>query len=154
MPHMPTKNPRLSVVLSPSLAATLAALSEETGDSASGLVRGLLEQTEPALQRMLHLMKAANAAKGNIGAGVGGTLLRVVSDLEGAMGQADRRLDSAVRDLVDAAEAVKGRRRQRASAASTGPVAAVSTPGLVTRGSGRADQGKKAKTSGGRRGTV
>ena len=43
---MPSKNPRISVVLSPSLAATLAALSEATGDSASSLVRGLLEQTE------------------------------------------------------------------------------------------------------------
>ena len=63
---MPSKNPRLSVVISPALAATLTALAEETGESASGLVRGLLDQTQPALERMLQLVRAAKAAKGNI----------------------------------------------------------------------------------------
>lgn len=132
---MPTKNPRLSVVLSPSLAATLAALSEETGDSASSLVRGLLEQVEPALQRMLHLVRAAKQAKGQIGAGVGDALTRVVHDLEDSMAVADSRVDRVVRDLVETAEKVEGRRRGAGGGAARA-AAAPSTPRPVTRGSG------------------
>lgn len=133
---MPTKNPRLSVVLSPALAATLAALSEATGDSASSLVRGLLEQTEPALQRMLQLVTAANAAKGQIATGVGESLHRVVSDLEDALAVADSRTARVVRDLVSEAQAVPGRRRRAGGAASRPAAAGGSTPVLVTRGSG------------------
>ena len=146
---MPTKNPRLSVVLSPSLAATLAALSEATGDSASSLVRSLLEQTEPALQRMLQLVNAANQAKGSIGAGVGQSLNRVVTDLEDALVLADHRVGRAVRDLVETAEAVKGRRRRTAGGACRAPAAAVSPdPRLVTRGSGTGKTRRKGVRSG------
>lgn len=145
---MPSKNPRLSVVLSPALASTLSQLSEETGESASGLVRGLLEQTQPALARMLDLLRAAKRAKGQISGGLGGVLDRVVSDLEEASDLADLRMSRATRDLVDTAEEVKGRRR-RAGSRRAGAVApeAPSTPGPVTRGSGGAQTGQ----DGGRR---
>ena len=133
---MPTKNPRMSVVLSPALAATLAALSEETGDSASSLVRGLLEQVEPALQRMLQLVRAANQAKGQIGAGVGESLKRVVHDLEDSLAVADSRTHRVVRDLVEAAEKVEGRRRGAGGGAARAAPPPVQTPGPVTRGSG------------------
>lgn len=134
---MPSKNPRLSVVISPTLAATLAALSEETGESSSGLVRGLLEQTQPALERMLQLVRAAKAAKGNIAGGVGESLHRVVSDLEDAVALADGRMSRAARDLVSSAEEVKGRRRPGSGAERrSGPAAAGLTPVPVTRGSG------------------
>lgn len=140
---MPSKNPRLSVVLSPALASTLAALSKETGDSASGLVRGLLDQAHPALDRMLQLVIAAKAAKGQIGAGVGSSLGRVVDDLEDAIALADSRTGRAVRDLVAQAEEVKSRRRGGGGAADSAPAAAL-TPGPVTRGSG-VTGGNKAK---------
>jgi hypothetical protein len=107
---MPAKNPRLSVVLSPSVAATLAAISAETGDSASSLVRGLLEQTEPALQRMLELVRAAKAAKGEIGAGVAGSMERLIDDFQDAYAVADSRMARVTADLVTQAETVKGRR--------------------------------------------
>jgi len=153
---MPTKNPRLSVVLSPSMAATLAALSEATGDSASSLVRGLLEQTEPALQRMVQLVNAAKQAKGSIGSGVGQSLDRVVSDLEDALVLAEHRAGRVVRDLVDSAETVKGRRRGTTGAAGSAPAAAAvpSTPVLVTRGSGRAKASPSVPAKGGRNGKV
>jgi hypothetical protein len=133
---MPTKNPRLSVVLSPALAATLAALSQETGDSASSLVRGLLDQTEPALQRMLQLLRAAKQAKGEIGGGFASSITRVVDDLEDAMALADHRTGRAMRDLVDTAQQVKGRRRATGAGGARRAPAAVSTPVPVTRGSG------------------
>jgi len=154
--HMPSKNPRLSVVLSPSLAATLAALSQETGDSASSVVRGLLEQSEPALQRMLELMKAANAAKGQIGAGVSHSLTRVVDELQEAMAATDARLGMVRADLVSQAEAVKGRRRAGGGTGASGDVTRPSprgsTPVAVTRGSGTVKTLRASGRAGGRRG--
>lgn len=135
---MPSKNPRLSVVLPPAVAATLGALASETGDSASSLVRGLLEQSHPALDRMLQLVRAAKQAKGGISAGVAGTLDRVVTDLEDALDLADVRAGRAIRDLVSEAETVKGRRRPAPRAAA----AAHSDPRPVTRGSGAPTKGR------------
>lgn len=146
---MPSKNPRLSVVLTPSLAATLATLAEETDESASSLVRGLLEQSEPALRRMLELVRAAKAAKGQIGAGVAGQLDRVIEDLHDAMAVMDSRTGRVIADLVDQAQEVKGRRRRaggmRAEHAPGGRSATASTPVPVTRGSGTPERATKAK---------
>jgi hypothetical protein len=141
---MPSKNPRLSVVLTPSLAVTLAAISQETGDSASSLVRNLLEQTEPALVRMLELVRAAKAAKGEIGQGVSSAMERVVGDLHDAMALADSRTKRVVSDLVDQAEAVQGRRTGARRASAGRAAVAPSTPVPVTRGSGGPG---RAKTS-------
>ncbi len=136
---MPSKNPRLSVVLSPSLAATLAALSHATGDSASSLVRGILEQTEPALQRMCQLVVAASSAKGQIGGGVSNSLHRVIEDLHDAMAVADARAGRVVADLVSQAEGVNGRARRTGAGGGAGRVGAprvstgvVSTPSCNT----------------------
>ena len=141
---MPASNPRLSVVLSPAVAATLVAISEETGESASSLVRGLLEQAAPALERMLQLVRAAKAAKGQIGGGVASSLDRVVNDLADAFAVADSRMARATNDLVSQAQAVKGRRRpSEGGGAAHARRAAASTPVPVTRGSGT--PGKPAK---------
>lgn len=150
---MPTKNPRLSVVLSPSLAATLAALSEETGESASSLVRNILDQTAPALSRMLELVRAAKAAQGQIGAGMAGAMERVVDDLSDALAVAESRFDRVTSDLVDQAEQVKGRRRaaEPGVARRGGRAAPSSTPRPVTRGVGSGKtrtQGVKGRKDG------
>lgn len=155
---MPSKNPRLSVVLTPSVAATLAALSEASGDSASSLVRGLLEQVEPALQRMLQLVIAAKEAQGQIGAGAQSSMTRVMDDLQDAMAVADARLGRVVRDLVSDAEEVKGRRRAATDDSGGGAARSVrrvsalgaKTPAPVTRGSG----GYKSIQTGVKRGKV
>ena len=142
---MPAKNPRLSVVLTPSVAATLAALADASGESASSLVRGLLAQVEPALQRMLQLMLAAKAAQGNIGSGVAATLSRVVDDLEHASAASDVLLEQVQQDLVSSAEEVKSRRRggtrMRAERAPGAAAPEASTPVPVTRGSGGPTKG-------------
>jgi hypothetical protein len=106
-----------------------------SGESASSIVRGILEQTEPAFLRMLQLVKAAKAAKGQIGSGVSDSLLKVVDDLEDAMAVADSRMGRVERDLVDSAQAVGGRRRAAGGGAARG-TATASTPVPVTRGSG------------------
>lgn len=133
---MPAKNPRISVVIPPSLAAVLDDLARETGESASSLVRNLLVQCEPALGRMLQLVRAARSAKGQIGEGVGRSLDRVVETLEDALAVADARVSRATGDLVAEAEAVKGRRRPRGDGAAGGTGPAAADPRLVTRGSG------------------
>jgi hypothetical protein len=125
---MPSKNPRLSVVLSPAVAATLAAISKETGDSASSLVRGLLDQTAPALERMLELVRAAKAAKGQIGEGVRGSMDRVVNDLQDALALANDRTGRVVADLVSQAETVKARRRRSGLAAAERSPAGAAPP--------------------------
>ena len=138
---MPSKNPRLSVVLTPSLAALLSQLADETGESASSLVRDLLTQSEGALQRMLQLVVAAKAAKGQIGGGLAASMDRVVRDLETAQGLVDNRSADMLGDLVAMAEKVRPRRRApipgAASSARAGRVPeGGSTPVPVTRGSG------------------
>lgn len=138
---MPSKNPRISVVLTPALASTLSALSEVTGDSAASIVRSLLDQAHPALDRMLQLVTAAAKAKGQLGAGIGATLDRVVDDLEDAMALADARTARVVRDLVSEAEGVRGRRRRLGGVAAQPAAAAPPTPAPVTRGSGSPEGG-------------
>lgn len=153
---MPTPNPRLSVVLPPSLAVTLAELARATDQSVSSIVRDLLLQTEPALRRMLRLVLAANGARGQIGDGIGSSLLRAVADLEREL---ERTTDGAIgyQDLVDKAEAVPVRRRAvsgKPGAPATGlPRVAASaqkarTPGPVTRGSGTGKTRRKAVRGG------
>lgn len=149
--HMSSANPRLSVVLTPSLASTLAAISAETGDSASSLVRNLLEQTHPALLRMLELIRAAKSAQGQIGQGLASSLDRVVDDLQDAVAVADARTGRAIADLVEQAQAVKGRRRPSrmdAQRPPARPAALPSTPRPVTRGVGHAKRGKSGVSGG------
>jgi hypothetical protein len=67
---------------------------------------------------MAQLVNAAKQAKGTIGSGVGQALDKVVTDLEEAMVIAEHRTGRAMRDLVDSAESVKGRRRGAAVAAT------------------------------------
>jgi hypothetical protein len=151
LPHMATKNPRISVSLTPSLATLLNDLAVETGDSASSLVRGILVQTEPALGRMLQLVRAARDAQGQIGSGVGRSLQRAAETLEDALAVADARFGRAAGDLVSEAEAVRGRRRPTGSGGPAAARAAASDPRAVTRGSG-VSQGrhKRGSAPGGR----
>lgn len=150
---MPSKNPRLSVVLTPSLAALLAQLAEETGESASSLVRDLLTQSEGALQRMLQLVVAAKAAKGQIGGGLAASMDRVVRDLETAQRLVDNRSEDMLGDLVAMAETVRPRRRApipgAPSARDGGVPEGGSTPVPVTRGSGLPQRTKKGGNRGG-----
>ena len=147
---MPAKNPRISVVLTPSLAAVLAQLAEETGESASSLVRGLLVESEAPLQRMLQLVKAAKAAKGQIGGGLAGSMDRVMRDLEIAQSLVDNRTADMLGDLVSMAETVRPRRRSPSSPSRGSGVVpeAVLTPVPVTRGSGLSSGAKKGRARG------
>lgn len=107
---MPTSNPRVNVTLSPSLDSLVCALAGLERVSKSTVIRDLLEAAEPSLRQALALMKAAEGASASARA-------RVASDLEESVRAADGvqrlLLQSAAghtRDMVDEAQAVKGRR--------------------------------------------
>ena len=60
---MATKNPRLTITLTPSLAAQLRRLSELTGNSQSSLIAELLDGSGPVFDKMIQVLEAAAIAK-------------------------------------------------------------------------------------------
>jgi hypothetical protein len=104
------------------------------------------------LERMLQLVRAAKAAKGQIGDGVRGSMDRVIDDLQDALAVADSRLGRVAVDLVGQAEAVRGRRRAGDPRPARGGRAEPgSTPVPVTRGSGRPVEGSGEGLKAGKR---
>jgi hypothetical protein len=152
---MPTKNPRVNVTLSPSLDRLVGQLAEGQQMSKSQVLRELLETAEPALQRVVLLMAAAEKASREVRVGLGSSLDRSTQALQYALEDGLRGLDDATGDLVHLAEAVRGR---RVSASKPHPGArfvapntatkAASTPVPVTRGSGLPPGARKGKKNG------
>lgn len=68
---MPTKNPRLTITLEPTLAAQLRRLSELTGNSQSKLLAEMLEGSTVVFERLIAVLEAANLAKASIVGNVG-----------------------------------------------------------------------------------
>ncbi|MBE7504653.1 MAG: ribbon-helix-helix protein, CopG family [Verrucomicrobiales bacterium] len=145
---MPTSNPRVNVTLSPKLDALVADLARHQRISKSQVLRELLDAAEPALQRAVILMDAASKAMPEVRAGLSRSLEGAQAEAEGILSGLLSELDTATVDLVDRAEAVKGRRPSRASGARKAGASVPSTPVPVTRGSG----GGKTRTKGVRRG--
>lgn len=162
---MATKNPRISVTLTPETAAVLARISTLSKGSVSSLVGELLETTLPVFERMAQALEAAaqleseaKSAKGDIAAG----LQRAQDRLEDQLGLALTTMDDGLRPILEQAEKVS-RRAAKAPRAVRGAGGlrqsekaseAVSTPVPVTRGSGTPKKGKTGEVKGGRRARV
>ena len=152
---MPTKNPRVNVTLSPSLDRLVSQLAEGQQMSKSQVLRELLETAEPALQRVVLLMSAAEKATREVRVGLGSSLDRSTQALQHALEDGLRGLDEATGDLVHLAEAVRGRRVKastsglgaRSKSPKTAPAGA-STPVPVTRGSGLPPVARKGRKNG------
>ena len=126
---MPTKNPRLTITLQPSLAAQLRKLSELTGNSQSGLIADLLDGTGPVFDRMIQVLEAAKTAKESIKGRMADDMERAQAKMEGALGMVLEGFDEITGSLLDEAEEVTRRGRGSAGAArSHGPGAAAPTP--------------------------
>lgn len=144
MHRMPTKNPRLTITLQPSLAVQLRRLSELTGNSQSGLIADLLAGSGPVFDRMIQVLEAAQTAKEAMRGKLADDMEAAQSKIEGALGMAMEGLDLFSGSLLEEAEAVTRRaRRGPASRGGSGPGAAAPTP-LSNRGV-RSDQ-KTRKT--------
>lgn len=114
---MPTSNPRVNVTLSPSLHRLVSDLARMQRMSKAQVLREMLEASEPVLQQVAAMMKAAedmsHAAKA-----------KVADDLGAALKSVEKKADKAMQlaagitsDLVAQAEAIKGRRPARRGAA-------------------------------------
>ena len=62
---MPTKNPRLTMTLTPTTAAQHRRLSELTGSSQASLISELLEGRS-SFSKLIHVLEAAHLAKGQM----------------------------------------------------------------------------------------
>lgn len=90
---MPAKNPRVSITLSPLVAAQLRRISELTGNSQSALVAELLDGNEAVFARLIRVLEAANEARASLRESLN-------TELELAQGKLERQMH-LVLDLVD-----------------------------------------------------
>ena len=115
---MPTQNPRITVTLTPEVAAVLQAMSEETGSSQSAIVGELLAVSMPVFERVVQAARAARvmqeSARSEIAAGLG----RAQERLEAQIPLHLATIDEGFRPLLEHAEQVK-RRAGRTHATGT-----------------------------------
>lgn len=147
---MQTLNPRISVSLTPAVAAVLRELSKLAGNSQSAIVGELLESSLPVFERVVSALRAASfiqeSAKTEIAAG----LERAQVKLESQMGLMLGEFDDTMRPLLHDAEKIARRGAGALAAAPKGR----STPVLVTRGSGHPKPQKTGKKVGSTRGRL
>jgi hypothetical protein len=109
---MPATNPRLTITLSPSVAAMLRHLSELTGNSQSSMVADLLQESLPIFERMSKVFEAAKVAQTALSTEMAASLGRAQTKLEAQLGLAMEQFDQDATSLLEVAEAVKRRRRR------------------------------------------
>ena len=147
---MPTPNPRLTITLTPAVAATLRELSALTGNSQSAMVGELLEEGLPVFTRMIRVLRAAKEVKSAVRSELVASLDAAQSRLEGQLGLALDDMDRVEGQLLEEVEEVK-RRGGRDAPADRPP--GRSTP-ISNRGVRSTQIGKKATKAGVRRGPV
>jgi hypothetical protein len=112
---MPTKNPRLTLTLTPTTAAQLRRISELTGNSQASLISELLEGQEIVFAKVIHALELAESAKTNMKQSLFDDMERSQQLIEKQIGLALDTFDAGLAPLIREAEAVK-RRRPRARA--------------------------------------
>jgi len=120
-PHMPIKNPRLTITLEAHFAAQLRRLSELTGNSQSQIISELLEDSEGVFSKMIQVLEAAQVARQEIKG-------CITLDIQKAQERMERQLGLSIDDPADTvtlpllAEVEKVARRRRKQTA--GPAGA------------------------------
>lgn len=165
---MPTKNPRLTITLKPSLAATLRRLSEITGNSQSSIIAEALDGTEAVFARVVQVLEAAEKAKAQLRGRSAKMLDRAQAQIEGQlsllMGEFDKGADRSLealqvltREEPEAAtgrrETERKRRHEGGAATSEAPAGGKLTP-LSNRGVRSMTSTRKQTPQGGRNGAV
>jgi DNA-binding ferritin-like protein len=141
---MPTKNPRLTLTLSPSLAAQLRRMSELTGNSQAALISELLEGNEKVFARLIQVLEAAKSAKGDMVAKFSEDMGAAQQKIEAQLGLALEAIDEPTHSLLKEAERIKRRgarttgegTRLRGGSTAPGATRSASSPPLLTGGSG------------------
>lgn len=109
---MPTTNPRVNVTLSVSLDNLVSRLAGYQRVSKSQVLRELLEEAEPALERVAALMDAASRASAGMRQDLARRLERDLELAEDSSAVVLARFGRTA-DLVSQAEAIQGRRPAR-----------------------------------------
>ena len=145
---MPTKNPRLSVTLTPELSAVLDRLSVLADNSKSSLVAELLAEAVPIFERMITVLEAAHTLKAQASGGmaeIGAGLARAQARMETQLGLCLDDLDEGVRPILEQAEKVARRGARGMGAARPRGSRSVTTPVPVTRGLGPQKRGTEGE---------
>ena len=109
---MPTKNPRLTITLEPTLSAQLRRLSELTGNSQGKLIAELLEGSSQTFAKLIMVLEAAEAAKESFKGAAGDDLREAHGRLESQLGLMLETFDGATAPLLEEAERVQRRGRK------------------------------------------
>ena len=142
---MTAKNPRLTMTLTPTIAAQLRRLSELTGNSQASLVSELLEGQEVVFARVIQALEAAKLVKEEMKSSLRADLDRSQQVIEAQLGLVLESLDNAASPLLREAEKIRrrkgrepaaGMQAQRSREAGSRPrSASVADPHLLTGGS-------------------
>ena len=142
---MPTKNPRLTMTLTPTTAAQLRRLSELTGNSQASLISELLEGQEMVFDRVIQALEAAALVKEEMKSSLREDLDRSQRVIEAQLGLVLESLDNAAAPLLKEAEKIRrrkgrvtgggGQAERRTPPGARTRSAAVSDPHLLTGGS-------------------
>ena len=136
---MPTKNPRITVTLTPAVHAVLRRLATLTENSQSAIIGDLLSETLPIFERMTEMLEAALALKGQakkVPDEITASLDLAQQRIEAQLGIAFEQMGTASQSLLAEAEKVNrrsagGRTGGTRSGTHGGPAkqpAAASTP--------------------------
>lgn len=117
---MPTSNPRVNVTLSPSLDSLVSALAEHERVSKSMVLRELLEAAEPSLRQAVALMEAAKGASVKARKQIADDLAQSIKVAEGVQHLMLQVAANHTRDIVEEAQAVRGRRPATSGAPAAG----------------------------------
>lgn len=109
---MPTKNPRLTITMTPALSAQLRRLSELTGNSQGSLIAELLETSGPVFERLINLLEAAKEAKHEMQDSFRADLAAAQTKVEAQLGLSLETLDTATRPLLEQVEKIRRRARR------------------------------------------
>jgi hypothetical protein len=131
---MPTKNPRLTITIEPTLSAQLRRLSELTGNSQSKLIAEMLEGSGAIFERLILVLEAAKTAKESIRGKVAEDIGDAQARIENQLGLILEDFDQTTAPLLQGAEAITRRARKGSAGVGaarphTPPTAAAALPG-------------------------
>lgn len=112
---MTTKNPRLTLTLTPTIAAQLRRLSQLTGNSQASLVSELLEGQELVFSRVIQALEAVELIQEDMKSSFGRDLAKSQQVIESQLGLVLEKLDQASSPIIKEAEKIR-RRKGRESA--------------------------------------
>jgi len=113
MRSMTTKNPRLTITLTPTLSAQLREISRLTGNSQSSLIAELLEGSQPVFDRLIKVLSAAEGAKQALRGKIAEDIDNAQTKMEAQLGLALDAFESSTDSMLEHMEDIKRRASRR-----------------------------------------